>query len=164
MIAPEALLGLADYRAGQRAFQSVARMREFAADDDRAEVVIQTSEPGHFVIRAAAAGDFPAFYETEIESRRALGYPPFTNLAEVVLQGRDLRTLARKSREFAAALGEEEGGRSRSSGPLWPPCRGRGAPTGSRSSSRPRMKRSWERLWAGPWKERRSGVSVRLSG
>jgi primosomal protein N' (replication factor Y) len=28
-------------------------------------------------------------------------------MAEVVLQGRDLRTLARKSREFAAALGEE---------------------------------------------------------
>ncbi len=108
VIAPEALLGLADYRAGQRAFQSVARMREFAADDERAEVVIQTSEPGHFVIRAAAAGDFPAFYETEIESRRVLGYPPFTNLAEVLLYGRDLRALARSSRELAAAL-EEEG-------------------------------------------------------
>ncbi len=106
VIAPEALLGLADYRAGQRAFQSVARMRAFAEDDERAEVVLQTSEPGHFVIRAAAAGDYPAFYEAEIESRRALGYPPFTSLAEVVLQGRDLRTLARKSREFAAALGE----------------------------------------------------------
>ena len=107
VIAPEALLGLADYRAGQRAFQSVARMRAFAEDDERAEVVIQTSEPGHFVIRAAAAGDFSAFYEPEIESRRLLGYPPFTRMAEVVLQGRDLRTLARKSREFAAALGEE---------------------------------------------------------
>lgn len=107
VIAPEALLGLADYRAGQRAFQSLARMRAFAEDVERAEVVIQTSEPGHFVIRAAAAGDFPAFYEPEIESRRALGYPPFTSLAEVVLQGRDIRSLARKSREFAAALGEE---------------------------------------------------------
>ena len=107
VIAPEALLGLADYRAGERTFQSLARMRAFAADDERAEVFIQTSEPGHIVIRAAGAGDFPAFYETEIESRRALGYPPFTNLAEVVLQGRDLRTLARKSREFAAALREE---------------------------------------------------------
>ncbi len=107
IIAPEALLGLADYRAGQRAFQSVARMRMFAEDDARAEVVIQTSEPGHFAIGAAAAGDFAAFYGTEIESRRALGYPPFTKLAEVVLQGRDLRTLARRSREFAAALGRE---------------------------------------------------------
>ena len=107
VIAPEALLGLADYGAGQRAFQSVARMRSFAEDDARAEVVIQTSEPGHFVIQAAAAGDFPAFYETEIESRRALGYPPFTELAEVVLQGRELRTLARKSREFAGALAKE---------------------------------------------------------
>jgi len=109
VIGPEALLGLADYRAGERTFQSLARIRAFAADDERAEVFIQTSEPGHVVIRAAGAGDFPAFYETEIESRRALGYPPFTNLAEVVLQGRDLRTLARKSREFAAALGEDGG-------------------------------------------------------
>lgn len=106
VIAPEALLGLADYRAGQWAFQSLARMRAFAEDDDRAEVVLQTSDPGHFIIRAAAAADHAAFYAAEIESRRALGYPPFMSLAEVVLQGRDIRTLARKSREFATALGE----------------------------------------------------------
>ena len=109
VIAPEALLGLADYRAGERTFQSLVRMRAFAEDNERTELFIQTSESGHIAIRAAAAGDFPAFYENEIEYRRALGYPPFTNLAEVVLQGRDLRTLARKSREFAMSLGDEGG-------------------------------------------------------
>lgn len=163
VIAPEALLGLADYRAGQRAFQSVARMREFAADDVRAEVVLQTSEPGHFVIRAAAAGDFPAFYEAEIESRRALGYPPFTNLAEVVLQGRDIRTLARRSREFAAALGEG-GDALEVLGPaLASVSRARGAyrvqvivKAADEEVLRTALRRAMERA--------KAGVSVRLSG
>ena len=106
IIAPEALLGLADYRASQWAYQSVSRMRGFAADDPGAEVVIQTSDPGHVVLRAAAEGDYGAFFRSEIESRRVLGYPPFTGLAEVALEGRDLRALGRRSRAFAAALGE----------------------------------------------------------
>ena len=104
IISPETLLGLPDYRASQKVSWSIARMISFVENDERAEAVIQTSCPSDLSIRAAAEGDYPAFFEAEIKARRLLNYPPFTHLAEVLLRGRDLRSLARKSREFAASL------------------------------------------------------------
>jgi len=104
VVSPEILLGLSDYRASQKVSGSITQMISFVEDDERAEAVIQTSCPSDLSIRAAAEGDYPAFYEAEIEARRLLNYPPFTHLAEVLLRGGDLRSLARKSREFAARL------------------------------------------------------------
>jgi primosomal protein N' (replication factor Y) (superfamily II helicase) len=104
ILSPETLLGAADYRAGQKVYQAVSAMSAFALNDVRAEVVIQTSCPSHYSIRAAAAGDYDAFYAEEIEVRRLMNYPPFVRLAEVRLQGGNIRTLAAKSREFTAGL------------------------------------------------------------
>jgi primosomal protein N' (replication factor Y) len=109
VVSPEALLGLADYRASQIVSGSITQMISFVEDDEKAEAVIQTSCPSDLRIRAAAEGDYPAFYEAEIEARRLMNYPPFAHVAEVMLRGRDLRSLARKSREFAARLKGREG-------------------------------------------------------
>jgi primosomal protein N' (replication factor Y) len=109
IISPEALLGLSDYRASQKVSGLITQMISFVEDDERAEAVIQTSCPSDLSIRAAAEGDYPAFYEAEIKARRLLSYPPFTHLAEVLLRGANLRSLARKSREFAARLKGCEG-------------------------------------------------------
>jgi primosomal protein N' (replication factor Y) len=109
VVSPEALLGLADYRASQIVSGSITQMISFVEDREGAEAVIQTSCPSDLRIRAAAEGDYPAFYDAEIEARRLMNYPPFTHMAEVMLRGRDLRSLARKSREFAARLKGCEG-------------------------------------------------------
>ena len=109
VVSPETLLGLSDYRASQKVSGSITQMISLVEDDEGAEAVIQTSCPSDLSIRAAAEGDYPAFYEAEIEARRLLNYPPFTHLAEVLLRGGDLRSLARKSREFAARLKDREG-------------------------------------------------------
>jgi len=102
ILQPESLLGFSDYRAGQKTFEAVAAMLDFRRDEPDAEAVIQTAAPAHFSIAAAAAGDYRAFYDREVEFRRVLDYPPFTALAEVLIQGRDVRTLGAKSRELRA--------------------------------------------------------------
>ena len=38
-----------------------------------------------------------------------MNYPPFTHLAEVLLRGGNLRSLARASREFASRLKDRDG-------------------------------------------------------
>jgi len=101
---PEAILGFSDYRAGQKTFEAVSAMLDFRRDSPDAEAVIQTAAPVHFAVAAAAAGDYRAFYDKEIEFRRVMGYPPFAHLAEVLLQGRDIRTLGARSRELRAAF------------------------------------------------------------
>lgn len=104
ILRPEYLLGFSDYRAAQKTYEAVSAMLEFVRDAGDAEAVIQTAAPVHFAIAAAAAGDYAAFYDREIEFRRVLGYPPFASLAEIVLQGRDVRALGARSRELRALL------------------------------------------------------------
>jgi primosomal protein N' (replication factor Y) len=104
VLRPESLLGFSDYRAGQKTFEAVSTILDFCRDAPDAEAVVQTTAPAHFSIEAAAAGDYRAFYDKEIEFRRVLNYPPFAALAEVLIQGRDVRTLGAKSRELRALL------------------------------------------------------------
>jgi primosomal protein N' (replication factor Y) (superfamily II helicase) len=104
VLRPEILLGFSDYRAGQKTFEAVSSMLDLCRDAPDAEAVVQTAAPAHFSVEAAAAGDTKGFLDKELEFRRALGYPPFAGLAEVVLQGRDVRALGAKSRELRGLL------------------------------------------------------------
>lgn len=58
-----------------------------AAEASRERLLVQTRSPGHHVLQAALRGDYEAFAADELPKRRALGYPPHTHLAEVVLEG-----------------------------------------------------------------------------
>ena len=48
------------------------------------KVVIQTYEPEHYAIQAAAAHNYGLFYRQEIEYRRQLNNPPFSRLVRLV--------------------------------------------------------------------------------
>jgi primosomal protein N' (replication factor Y) len=100
---PEMILALSDYRAGQRTYQTLSQMMSFAKDDD-SEVLIQTALPDHFAIVRAAGGDYDSFYEQELEFRRLMNYPPFSIVVEIMFQGKNLRNVARRSREFSDLL------------------------------------------------------------
>lgn len=104
VLRPESILGFSDYRAGQKTFETVSAMLDFRGDAASADAVIQTAAPVHFSIAAAASGDYRAFYDGEVAFRKVLGYPPFAHMAEVILQGRDVRALGRRSRELRASL------------------------------------------------------------
>ena len=41
---------------------------------------MQTYQPENYVIQAAARHDFEAFYQQELEQRKALDYPPYSRL------------------------------------------------------------------------------------
>lgn len=106
---PEFSLHLADFRSGQKTFQSIVRELQFLGEGRGAEAVVQTSAPDHFSIREAVRGDYRAFYEQEITFRRLMDYPPFSALAEVNLMGGELRKVAAAARALS--------GRARDAGP-----------------------------------------------
>jgi len=120
VLSPEAILGFSDYRAGEKTFQAVSAMLDLRRGTPDAEAVIQTASPVHFSVAAAAAGDYRAFFDREIEFRRVMGYPPFASLVEVLLQGRDLRTLGARSRQLLASFKKNAGGLE-VLGPAFPP-------------------------------------------
>ena len=74
-------LAIPDYRAGERAFQVLAQVAGRSGRGPKGgKVVIQTFQPNHYAIRAAAAQDYEMFYDAEIHMRRRFANPPFTRL------------------------------------------------------------------------------------
>ncbi|HEV8440090.1 MAG TPA: hypothetical protein VGT40_18520 [Methylomirabilota bacterium] len=81
IVALDNILGLPDFRGGERAFQLVWDAAETAGGGGR--VVIQTLHPAHYAIEAVKAHDLGAFYDHELELRAGLGYPPFRRLCVI---------------------------------------------------------------------------------
>ncbi|MGE4548574.1 MAG: primosomal protein N' [Intestinibacillus sp.] len=77
-----------DYQARERTFSLITQVvgragRRF----NEGRAVIQTYSPEHPVILAAARQDYESFYETEIEQRGALLYPPVAQLLVLTASG-----------------------------------------------------------------------------
>ncbi len=66
-----------NYRCAEKTFQLLTQAAGRAGRDALpGDVVIQTYDPEHYSIRAAAAQDYEGFYEQEILYRSMAGYPP----------------------------------------------------------------------------------------
>lgn len=79
-----------DYRAGERTFQLLTQAAGRAGrGKKKGEAVIQTYSPEHYAIETAAAQDYEAFYQEEIQYRELMGYPPVENLLAVLVACED---------------------------------------------------------------------------
>lgn len=79
-------LHASDYMAAERTFQLLTQAAGRAGRGaERGKAVIQTYQPDHYSIRAAAAQDYENFYELEIAYRDLMSYPPRSGMAAVLL-------------------------------------------------------------------------------
>jgi primosomal protein N' (replication factor Y) len=82
-------LHLPDFRAGERTFQLLVQVAGRAGRGDvEGEVVVQTFTPHKEAIQFARQHDFIGFYESEIEFREELKYPPVSRLVCVTTRSR----------------------------------------------------------------------------
>ncbi len=80
-------LYLPDFRAGERAFGLLCQVAGRAGRGaEPGRVIIQTYNPEHYAVAAAARQDYAALYHTEIAARRQQGNPPFNRLAHLLYQ------------------------------------------------------------------------------
>ncbi len=106
-------LHLPDFRAGERAFSLLCQVAGRAGrGPDPGRVIIQTYNPEHYAIAAAATQDYSAMYRLEIQTRQAQGNPPFNQLTQIRFQDvsatgcqRQATALARLLRQRVAARG-----------------------------------------------------------
>jgi primosomal protein N' (replication factor Y) len=83
-------LSLPDVRSAERTFQILTQVAGRAGRSPLGgQVVLQTFLPEHYVIQAAARHDYQAFYQRELEYRRELHYPPFSQLVRLEYRHRD---------------------------------------------------------------------------
>ena len=105
ILSADSLLNLPAYWAGERTFQLLTQAAGRAGRGDvPGRVVMQTYAPDHYAIQCAARQDYKAFYDQEIEARRELGYPPFQEMAKILVTDEDETAVWRKANDVAAAL------------------------------------------------------------
>ncbi len=97
IIVADLQLHLPDFRAAERTFQLLTQVAGRAGRGaSPGEVIMQSYDPDHSALRAAAAQDYEAFFAAEAAERRELRYPPYGHLAAIELRG------AREERVAAA--------------------------------------------------------------
>lgn len=86
VLAADLSLHVSDYRASERTFQLLTQAAGRAGRGRRpGEVVIQTYQPEHFSVVAAARQDYKGFFEQEIIFRSLMRYPPEWNMMVIHL-------------------------------------------------------------------------------
>lgn len=81
VIAADGSLNIDDYRASERTFQILTQVAGRAGRENLpGKVIIQTYNPNNFSIICAQKQNYNMFYETEIELRKQLKYPPFCDI------------------------------------------------------------------------------------
>lgn len=98
-------LGMPDFRAAERTFQLLTQVAGRAGRGALpGMVVIQTINPDHYAVRLAARQDYEAFYRKELEFRRAMAYPPFSAMANLLVRSGKQEEAMRMSAELGRFL------------------------------------------------------------
>jgi primosomal protein N' (replication factor Y) len=85
VVSSDTALNLPDYRATERTFQILTQVAGRAGRGLLGgQVILQTYQPDHYAIRAAAKHDYASFYHQELAHRRTLRYPPYFRLARLL--------------------------------------------------------------------------------
>jgi primosomal protein N' (replication factor Y) len=109
VVAADGMLHLSDYRAAERAFQTLTQVAGRAGrGDDPGKVIIQTYSPQHPVIQAVQNHAYQRFVETELEQRSALNYPPYGSLILLRLSGLDAVEVEKVAEKIAEMLSTAE--------------------------------------------------------
>jgi primosomal protein N' (replication factor Y) len=108
VVSADTSLNLPDFRAGERTFQLLSQVAGRAGRGPLGgHAIIQTFSPEHYAIKAAAKHDFASFYDKEINYRRQLRNPPFTQLALLTYAHTNDALCQREAERMRARLIEE---------------------------------------------------------
>jgi primosomal protein N' (replication factor Y) (superfamily II helicase) len=95
-------LYIPDFRATEKTFQLLTQVsgRAGRTGANPGEVIIQTSHPENFVIRAVKNGSYELFYNEEINNRKLAKYPPFSRFCIIEFNGKDRLLVEKDANAF----------------------------------------------------------------
>ena len=115
----DTMINFPDFRSHERAFDMLEQVSGRAGRAHKqGQVIIQTSQPDHDVIKFVQAHDYEGFYEHELADRQKFGYPPFTKVINIYLKHREDATLGELAVRYSGLLRQVFG--TRVLGPMAP--------------------------------------------
>ncbi len=93
IISADVSLNIPDFRSPERTFQLITQAAGRAGRGDvQGNVVIQTYSPNHYAVTFAAEYDYKGFFNAEQQLRAYMGYPPYSDLIQIVFTAKDERS------------------------------------------------------------------------
>ncbi len=115
----DSLMNFPDFRAHERAYQLMVQVSGRAGRrDKRGTVVLQTSQPGHPLIRLVQESDYAGMVDWQLAERSLFRYPPYYRLIVLVLRSREEQVLKELASLYAGRLRQYLG--ERVLGPVTP--------------------------------------------
>ena len=115
----DTMINFPDFRSHERAFDMLEQVSGRAGRAHKqGQVIIQTSNPNHDVIKFVQAHDYEGFYQHELADRQKFGYPPFTKVINIYLKHRDDATVGELAVRYSGLLRQVFG--TRVLGPMAP--------------------------------------------
>lgn len=106
------LLNFPDYKAHEKAFQLMCQVAGRAGRrKKRGDVIIQSMQPTHPVLKEVVENDFHEFYQREMDERRRFEYPPFSRLISLTLKHKDKDQIAAGAEQLVEMLKKVFGNR-----------------------------------------------------
>jgi primosomal protein N' (replication factor Y) len=110
VVSADSVLNLPDFRSAERVFALLSQAAGRAGRGDRAgRVLIQSFAIDHYALEFVVRHDYPGFAAVELQQRRALDYPPFGHLVNLVLSGNDAAQVSAAADRLAANLNRQRG-------------------------------------------------------
>ena len=113
LVHPESAFFRPGFRARERVFAELNYLADRLSPGGK--IMVQTSTPELF--RAMKGLDYEWFMKAELEERKALGYPPFSKLAQIIIKTADGKTPPRFMINPAGGNPETHGAKTKILGP-----------------------------------------------
>ncbi len=105
ILAADAAFNLSDYRCTERGFQLLTQVAGRAGRGHLpGKVIVQTFNPELPALKSSLSHDYQSFYESELPTRQAYLYPPFSQLIRIVIAGEDLEKTVHTSEKLTESL------------------------------------------------------------
>lgn len=104
VVSADTCLHLPDFRISHRVYKLLRGLIDLAGNG---EVIIQTHNPSHHAIEAVSDPSnmgLDRFYQKEIRFRKELGYPPFSSMAIITLEGSNMDRCVDRSQRLGKIL------------------------------------------------------------
>jgi primosomal protein N' (replication factor Y) (superfamily II helicase) len=109
VVSADGLLNFSDYRAGERAAQTLLQVAGRAGrGEEDGKVIMQTYTPEHPAMQAVQTYQLEAFMQTELEMREALRYPPMGQMVLIHLSSESDTAVEKSANELAEYLRQLE--------------------------------------------------------
>ncbi len=93
-----------DFRSAQRTFSLLIHLRDMT----KKKMIVQTSMPDNYCLKALIKNDRELFYKEELKIRKSLALPPYKHLLAIGMRGRNEEHVFEQCQKLFQLLGEQE--------------------------------------------------------